>query len=392
MYGNKANFATEQQLDAVMNLTSLDTPALILDRAVVTRNTERMAARMRDNGIALRPHLKTAKSARVAELATAGHSGAITVSTLAEAEYFLDHGFADITYAVCIVAGKLKQAAALMQRGADLKILTDSVDTAKAIATSNHGVIFNVLIEIDSGDARTGILSDSGDLVEIGQIIDASASASASLAGVLTHGGHSYAAETVDGIKAIAEDERLAVVQAADRLKAAGLPCPIVSAGSTPTAVHGENFDGLTEMRPGVFVFFDLDQLARNACSREDLALTVLASVIGHNRHIGQIVIDAGALALSKDISANARWPQVGYGSLCDPETMAPLDDLHVAKVSQEHGVIPVNADTDYERLPIGSKVRVLPNHACITAAAYDRYHVVEGIAVVDEWDRVNGW
>ncbi len=122
------------------------------------------------------------------------------------------------------------------------------------------------------------------------------------------------------------------------------------------------------------------------------MALSVLASVIGHNRHIGHIAIDAGALALSKDISANANWPQVGYGSICHPETMAPLNDLHVARVSQEHGVIPVTDDGTYERLPIGSKVRVLPNHACITAAGYDCYYVIEGTQVVDEWDRVNGW
>lgn len=373
-----------------MDILDLDTPSLLLDREIVTRNTARMADKMRHHGVDLRPHLKTAKSARVAQLATEGHSGAITVSTLAEAGYFLENGFSDITYAVCIVPGKLSQAADLMKRGADLKLLTDSLDTAKAIAESDHEVIFKVLIEIDSGDARTGLLSDDANLIEIGKVLDGAETAE--LAGVLTHGGHSYGADDVDGIKRIAEDERGAVVEAAARLRQAGLPCPTVSAGSTPTAVHGENYDGLTEMRPGVFVFFDLDQLARDACAREDLALSVLASVIAHNRHVGQIVIDAGAPALSKDISANERWPQVGYGSLCDPETMAPLEGFNVAKVSQEHGVIPVNSDSDYDRLPVGSKVRVLPNHACITAAAYDRYHVVEGTEVVDEWDRVNGW
>ncbi|NKB56846.1 MAG: hypothetical protein GKS00_10970 [Alphaproteobacteria bacterium] len=373
-----------------MDLHSLNTPALILDRSIVTRNTERMSKRMRAHGVALRPHLKTAKSARVAKLATAGHSGAITVSTLAEAAYFLDHGFDDITYAVGIVAGKLPQAAALIARGADLKILTDNVDTAKAIAASDHGIRFKVLIEVDCGDARTGLLADSPELIEIGRILNESEHAE--LLGVLTHGGHSYLADGVDGIKRTAKEERDAVLLAASRLREAGLPCPVVSAGSTPTAVHGESYEGITEMRPGVFVFFDLDQLARNACAREDLALSVLATVIGHNKHIGQIVIDAGALALSKDISANAHWPQVGYGSLCDAETMAPLEDLHVAKVSQEHGVIPVTDAAAYDRLPIGSKVRVLPNHACITAAGYSCYHVVEGTQIVDEWDRVNGW
>lgn len=373
-----------------MDLETLNTPALILDRSVVKRNTEKMAQRMLSHGVALRPHLKTAKSAQVAKLATAGHNGAITVSTLAEAAYFLDHGFDDITYAVGIVAGKLPQAAALIARGADLKVITDNIQTAKSIAASDHGVTFKVLIEIDCGDARTGLLADSPELLEIGNTLNDAETAE--LRGVLTHGGHSYAADGVEGIKQAAREEREAVLLGAKRLRDVGLPCPVVSAGSTPTAVHGETYEGITEMRPGVFVFFDLDQLARSACAQEDLALSVLATVIGHNRHIGHITIDSGALALSKDISANANWPQVGYGSLCDAETMAPLEGLNVAKVSQEHGVVPVTDDTIYDLLPIGSKVRVLPNHACITAAGYPCYHVIEGTKVVDEWDRVNGW
>jgi len=373
-----------------MNIDTLTTPALILERAVVARNTKRMAERMAAHGVALRPHLKTAKSAQVAALAVSGQAGGITVSTLAEAAYFLERGFPDITYAVGIVAGKLPVAAGLMTSGADLKILTDNLDTARAIAAFEGPGRFKVLIEIDCGDARTGLPWDSPELIAVAREIDGADNAQ--LCGVLTHGGHSYLAKDIGGIKQAAREEREAVTGAAERLRGAGLPCPIVSAGSTPTAVHGESFEGLTEMRPGVFVFFDLDQLAREVCAREDLALSVLASVIGHNRHVGQIILDAGALALSKDISANARWPQTGYGALCDARSMQPLHDLHVAKVSQEHGIVPVNDDTLYAALPIGAKVRILPNHACITAAGYDRYHVVEDGEIVDEWDRVNGW
>ena len=375
---------------AAMNIEQLTTPALILERAVVARNIERMGARMAAHGMALRPHLKTAKSAQVAALAVAGQAGGITVSTLAEAAYFLDHGFSDIVYAVGIVAGKLPIAAGLMARGADLKILTDNLDAAQAIAAFDGPGRFKVLVEIDCGDARTGLLYESPELIAVARVIDNADNAE--LCGVLTHGGHSYLAKDIAGIKQAAREEREAVTDAAERLRGAGLPCPVVSAGSTPTAVHGESFEGLTEMRPGVFVFFDLDQLAREVCARGDLALSVLASVIGHNRHIGQIVLDAGALALSKDISANARWPQTGYGALCDARSMQPLDGLHVAKVSQEHGIVPVSDEAQYAMLPIGAKVRVLPNHACITAAGYTRYHVVEGAQIVDEWDRVNGW
>jgi D-serine deaminase-like pyridoxal phosphate-dependent protein len=371
-----------------MDLDRLATPALILERKIVTRNTQRMGARMAAHGVALRPHLKTAKSAQVATLAVAGQAGGITVSTLAEAAYFLDHGFSDITYAIGIVAGKLPAVADLMARGADLKILTDNMDAARAIAAFDGPARFKVLIEIDCGDARAGLLSDSPQLIAVAQIIHGAANAE--LCGVLTHGGHSYLAKDIEGIKRAAREEREAVVGAAQRLRDAGLPCPVVSAGSTPTAIHGESYEGLSEMRPGVF--FDLDQLAREVCQREDLALSVLASVIGHNRHVGQIVLDAGALALSKDISANARWPQTGYGALCDIHSMQPLDGLHVAKVSQEHGIVPVSDEAQYDRLPIGAKVRILPNHACITAAGYACYHVVDGTQIVDKWERINGW
>jgi len=349
-----------------------------------------MGQRMKQHGVALRPHLKSAKSDQVARLATAGHNGGVTVSTLAEAEYFLRHGFDDIIYAVCMAPGKLPDADALISAGADLKLLVDSVEAASAIGSYEGADTFRVLIEVDSGDARTGVLPGSPELLEIAKILHESPGSE--LLGVLTHGGHSYVASNIPEIQKVAQQEREAVVTAAQKLRDAGLPCPMVSAGSTPTAVHGESFEGITEMRPGVYVFFDLDQLSRQVCTREELALSVLGTVISHNRHAGQIVTDTGALALSKDISANANWPQAGYGEVCDVLTLEQIDNLYVASVSQEHGVIPVSDPDIYEQLPIGSKVRILPNHACITAAAYTHYEVVEGNQVVDRWERVNGW
>lgn len=373
-----------------MQLDTLPTPALILDRDILMRNLTAMSARMKEHGVSLRPHLKTSKSADVARLATRDHSGAITVSTLAEVEYFLDRGFTDITYAVGFVPAKAAQAAALMAKGVQLNIITDNLDVARAMANLSIDAKFSMLIEVDCGENRAGVSPDGPEFMEIAQTIHGAKNLN--LAGVLTHGGHSYDAPDIAAIKAIAEDERLAVVNAAARLKVAGLPCPIVSAGSTPTATFGESFEGLTEMRPGVYMFLDLAQLSRGVGEQGDLALSVLASVIGHNRRAGHLLLDAGALALSKDISANARWSDAGYGQVCDAETMAPFDGVHVGQVSQEHGVVPVSDDRLFDRLPVGSKVRIQPNHACMTAAAYPAYNVVEGLSVVAQWDRVNGW
>ena len=168
----------------------------------------------------------------------------------------------------------------------------------------------------------------------------------------MTHAGHSYHQSTPDGIAAVAEQERQAIVGAAEKLRADGIPCPIVSAGSTPTAMHSRDFTGITEMRPGVYVFNDLDQEFIGSCGAGDLALSVLASVIGHYPHRNQVLVDAGALALSKDISAQEFKPQVGYGTIVDP----PAQDMAVIACSQEHGFVGANGPIPFGNLPVGSR------------------------------------
>ena len=344
-------------------------------------------------GVALRPHLKTAKCARIAELATRADYRAVTVSTLAEAEYFLAQGFADITYAVCMAPGKLARAIDLVRAGAKLSLLVDSIAVATELArgAAMADAHLSVLVEIDSGEHRTGVAWDAPVLVDIARAIDEASHLR--LAGVLTHGGHSYNCKSVADIVAVAEEERLAVVSAAERVRAAGLPCDVVSAGSTPTAVHGRSFAGLSEIRPGVYMFMDLAQHGLGVCDWRDIAVSVLATVISQQPAHGRIIIDAGGLALSKDTSANRRLPGAGYGWLLDMAGQRRLGDLRVAAVDQEHGFVE-GADLPHHELPVGTKVRVLPNHACMTAAAYDEYAVVAGPepTVVDTWPRMNGW
>ena len=379
-------------MKAKMHVNDLPTPSLLLDKARLTANVDRMLKKAESLGVALRPHLKTAKSAAVGTLATDRLRYGITVSTLKEAAYFADHGFLDITYAVGIVPAKLDEAAQLMERGVELKIITDSPDVARAVAA--HGAPFDLLAEIDCGDHRGGVQADGNELMEIAAAFkpDAEPGQAPRLAGVLTHAGHSYGVNSIVEIEKIAEEERLAVTGAAERLRAAGHRIDIVSAGSTPTALFSKDATGLTEYRPGVFVFFDLDQQSRGVCDRGDIALSVLASVIGHNKAAGKILLDSGGLALSKDRGANAFRPEVGYGEVCDVETAEPVGGLYISGVSQEHGHVAVTDPAAYEKLPVGSKVRILPNHACMTAAAYDSYGILEGTEIVANWDRVNGW
>ncbi len=376
-----------------MNLSDLETPALVLDQARLKANIAAMSARMKEHGVNLRPHLKTAKSAEVARLATAAHSGAITVSTLAEATYFAARGFRDITYAVAVSPAKLPRVAALCRDGVRMAVITDSVAAAREIAkTTDCGPGIGVFIKIDSGLGRAGIRADDEALIEIARsLVDA-----ASFRGVLTHAGHSYGCASIAAIEAVAEEERQAVVTAAERLASAGIVCAEVSVGSSPTARFGRNFEGVTEARPGVYMFNDAFQAGLGCCRLEDVALTVLATVIGHRRDLGMLLIDAGGLALSKDRSTAAQAEDVGYGLVYDSSGQVRFGGLRVAGVHQEHGLVEAAADdvsVPFDDLPIGARLRIIPNHACMTAAAYDRYHVVEGgDQIIAEWDRATGW
>ena len=181
-------------------------------------------------------------------------------------------------------------------------------------------------------------------------------------------------------------------MQAAAAIRAAGLPCEIVSIGSTPTVLYADHLNGVTEARAGIYMFWDLSQASRHICGIDDIAVSVLASVISHSQAAPALILDAGALALSKDLGAQRYMPEAGYGLVCDPATATPLPGLAVATVHQEHGTVPIRDLAWFERLPVGSVVRVLPNHACITCAAYEAYTVVRGEQTVATWPRVNGW
>jgi D-serine deaminase-like pyridoxal phosphate-dependent protein len=190
----------------------------------------------------------------------------------------------------------------------------------------------------------------------------------------------------------LAAAERDTAVGAADALRAAGLPCEIVSIGSTPTVLHADHLRGVTEVRAGIYMVWDLAQLSRNMCGFDEIAVSVLASVIGHNRAGRALILDAGALALSKDIGANKFLPGAGYGFVCDARTLARHGRLAVDVVHQEHGTVTVDDDAWFARLPVGSVVRVLPNHACITCAGYEAFEAVRGTTLVGRYPRVNGW
>jgi len=370
-------------------LESLDTPALLLDAAKLERNCRRMRERLQSKGVALRPHVKTAKSVEVARMALDALSGPITVSTLREAEYFFDHGFGDILYAVGMVPAKVRRVAELIRRGARVTTIVDSVEAARALADAARGagVRIPVLAEIDSDGHRAGIAPGDQRLLAVAEVLGDS------LRGVMTHAGDSYNCESIEAIRAVAERERDAVVRSAAALRARGHPSPIVSVGSTPTATFAASFEAVSEVRTGVYMFQDLVMAGLGVCDVGDIAISVLASVIGHQRDKSWVVTDAGWMALSRDHGTARQKVDQGYGLVCDAMG-TPIEDLVVVEANQEHGIVARRGggNIDLARFPIGSLLRVLPNHACATAAQHTEYQVLRGNAPAEVWERFGGW
>jgi len=377
-----------------MTLDDLDTPCLVLDADRMERNVARLRGRLANLGVGLRPHLKTGKSVEVARKVMDSPQGPATVSTLKEADQFAASGVRDLIYAVGIAPSKLPHVLALRGQGVDLVILLDTVEQAEAVAAASRdaGTAIPALIEIDCDSHRAGVLpTDAERLVAIGRALVQGGE----LRGVLTHAGGSYTARGEEALRQCAEAERRSVVDAATILRDAGLPCPVVSIGSTPTAHNAADLTGVTEVRAGVFVFFDLVMTGIGICQIEDIALSVLATVIGHQREKGWILIDAGWMAMSQDRGTAKQAVSQGYGVVCDIHGNH-YADLIVGDANQEHGIITIRPGSGgvLPDLAIGERVRILPNHACATGAQHSAYHVVRGsdLLVEAKWPRFGGW
>lgn len=345
------------------------TPALLLDLDVLERNLERMAERCEALGVALRPHFKTHKCLEIARRQVARSGAGGTVATGEEARAFAAGGIDDLVWAVPLEPGKVVEAAAI--KGSRLRVLVDDPATVAALAA--HGARFDVAIKVDCGYHRAGVDPEGATLLELARTI--TDAPSLELGGLLTHSGHAYAVHGPEQARRVAEQERDAMLRAAERLEASGLPRPWLSVGSTPAMMAARDLSGIDEARPGNYALFDFMQVGLGSCRVADCAATVLTAVVSNAA--GHGVIDAGALALSKD-------PGLGrvetYGEIFEPDGSGRLsDELRVAALSQEHGKLSA-------AVPVGTRLRVLPNHSCLTVAHFDEFVVVRGDAVVDRW------
>lgn len=376
-----------------MQLAGINTPAALVDLPRMQHNIARMQQRMDQLGVKFRPHVKTSKCLPVVQAQLAAGARGITVSTLKEASQFFAAGISDILYAVGMVPTKLAQALALCRQGCALKLITDSVAGAEAIARfgREHGHVFEVWIEIDTDGHRSGVKPDEDLLLAVGRALHDGGMV---LGGVMTHAGASYDCNTPEALRAIAEQERAGCVRAAQRLRDAGLPCPVVSVGSTPTALSATQLEGVTEVRAGVYVFFDLVMANVGVCTPQDLALSVLTTVIGHQADKGWAIVDAGWMAMSRDRGTQKQAHDYGYGQACALDGQ-PLPGYVLSAANQEHGILSRAGAPDLQiasRFPVGTPLRILPNHACATAAQFPEYHVVDAEGQTQIWSRFYGW
>lgn len=372
-----------------MKISDLKTPAAIVDLDVVLRNTSRMSQRIRNLGANLRPHVKTHKCVEAARLQVRGHFGGITVSTLAEAWHFLEAGFEDITYAFPAPIDRLEEISELNSRLERFNLLADNETTVRAL--SDLAEVMNtrlrLFLKVDCGDHRAGVAPLGDDGVRLAQTM--ADAPGIDFRGILTHGGHSYVAEDV---AAVVAEERDVMTAFATRLRAAGIEVQEISVGSTPTMTRADDLAGVTEARPGNYVFFDADQLAIGSCALKDIAFSVLATVVGAYPDRNTLIVNAGALALSTAAGATHVNPDCGFGLVCSAWELRPVEGLVVYSLSQEHGLIRSTQPIEFDRFPIGSRLRIIPNHSCTATALFDRYHVVRNGEIVDEWHPIRGW
>lgn len=370
----------------------LTTPSALVDLDRLEANTSRISERVRRLGAKLRPHVKTHKCVEAARFQIRGHFGGITVSTLAEASFFARSGFRDITYAVPIAVSRLEEAVEIGRSLDAFHLLLDHESTFEAMAACARAkdVRLSSFLKVDCGYHRAGV--DPKNEASVALALRMARSPDVEFAGILTHAGHSYHAANAEEIRAVAETERDVMADFARKLRDAGAPPPVVSVGSTPTISLGESLEGITEARPGNYVFYDAFQASIGSCALESAAFSVLATVLSHYPERNEILIDAGGLALSRDEGPTHLDPECGYGAIFSSDGKTHFAGLRLRSLSQEHGKMGSDSPIDYPVLPVGTRLRIVPNHSCLAAALFDRYHVFRGETAVDEWRPVRGW
>ena len=374
---------------AVVRIDDLQTPSALVDLDRLESNAARMAEKAMRLGVRLRPHVKTHKCIEAARIQTDLHFGGVTVSTLAEAQAFAAGGFSDITYAVPIAPQKIADAADLHTEIGNLNLLVDHPETVRAIEelAESRKIQLPVFLEIDCGGGRSGV-DPASDIAQV-LVRRLADSVHIDFRGLLTHAGHAYQSHSRSEAYEVACEERNLMTAIAAEVRDLGVEIPEVSVGSTPTVRAIDDLTDVTEVRPGNYLFYDFFQRAIGTCDLDDVAFSVLATVISVDPEQARAIVDSGALALSKDPGPTHVEPECGFGLPVTLEDQHPLPGLRIVGLTQEHGTL---TGPGVEALHPGTRLRIFPNHSCLSAACFDSYHVLRGTEVVDEWHPARGW
>jgi len=368
-------------------LSELMTPSLLIDFERLENNIKKMAIKAKSNGVNLRPHIKTHKCIEIGKMQLKHGSSGLTVSTLDEAAIFANAGFSDITYAVPISSNKIEAALEIASR-INLRLLVDSHEMVSQLEvySEKNEISPEVLLKVHCGYHRTGVNPRNPASIKLASKIESSNILE--YKGILTHAGHSYDATSVKQIQEVAKQEQLEMVKFSKRLEDEdrNLKPDIVSIGSTPTITLTDSImEGITEVRPGNYVFYDYTQVALGTCQVSDCAVTAVSRVVG--KYDEYLVIDAGATALSKDLGPTHLESETSFGKIFSDYDNHELDtNLRIHSLSQEHGKVKFRDGTVTQEHNVDEILRILPNHSCLTANLHECYNIVRDNEIIEQW------
>jgi D-serine deaminase-like pyridoxal phosphate-dependent protein len=359
-------------------LTALSTPQVLIDRKRVRQNIDRVQALAESAGARLRPHSKTHKSPTIAQWQIARGAAGICCAKIGEAEVFAEAGITDIRLPYPVNPVNAPRLLPLMDR-AIISIIVDHLDVARgwSAAMQRAGRTLDVLVKIDVGFHRCGVDPERSDALEFIRTI--SALPNLRLLGLLSHAGQAYHACSEDELSAIAEREAAILNGLSARARESGISLEERSVGATPTLRYSVRQKGLTELRPGNYVYFDRTQTSLGSARLEDCALTVLATVVSKPAP-DRIILDSGSKTLTND-QARGIAKAAGYGAVLAPDGLAVDETLTIERLSEEHAIVKVAGHTV---LAPGDRVRVLPNHSCVVSNLVDAVQLVDGEEVVE--------
>jgi D-serine deaminase-like pyridoxal phosphate-dependent protein len=363
-----------------VTLGDLPTPAVLVDHSRVERNLDRMQSAVASRGMRLRPHAKTHKSVALARMQIGRGAVGICCAKLGEAEVFADAGIEDIRLPYPLNPVNADRVLALLDR-TRLSFIVDHLEVARGWSRAVHGAgrTVDVLVKVDVGFHRCGIDPDGAAAHVVAQVAEMPG---LRFRGLLSHAGHGYGAASEAELEAVAASEATILRELASSAAEFGPFVDEISVGATPTARYSLRQDGITELRPGNYIYYDRTQVGLGAASWSDCALTVLARVVSRPA-ADRIVLDCGSKTLTNDLARGFK-DAAGFGAiLTELDADAPDDRLVVERLSEEHAV--VKALAGGSRLRPGDLVRVVPNHSCVVSNLVDAVWIVNGVNVVDQ-------